>query len=321
MLAAKFVNDTLTERRGRIISQGARELYEFESFPKESYRKNDDEIVWYAIKLTERGGSVAATGLVRIAKDERKPPDIETSEMPAHESTYELEERDIYQELRLRGYEYEGCFRGIIKLYEFESFPKESYRKNDDEILWYAIKLTERDLKCDISFLRSSMRTINSADEVELDPKRNHGVANVYNRLDGRTMFAASGYLVFAWKELAKRLGQPIDDVPVMYEDVRIHRATSSRHRGPVKVFVGTSDIMGTSGEFMVVEGGSVAATGLIRIAKDERKPPDIETSEMPAHESTSELEERDIYQELRRRGYEYEGCFRGIIKASLNRE
>ncbi|XP_049273849.1 uncharacterized protein LOC119399902 [Rhipicephalus sanguineus] len=58
MLAAKFVNDTLTERRGRIISQGARELYEFERFPKESYRKNDDEIVWYAIKLTERGPNV-----------------------------------------------------------------------------------------------------------------------------------------------------------------------------------------------------------------------------------------------------------------------
>ncbi|KAH7943222.1 hypothetical protein HPB52_006534 [Rhipicephalus sanguineus] len=172
----------------------------------------------------------------------------------------------------------------------------------EDVSIHRATSSRHRDLKCDISFLRSGMRTVNSAEEVELDPQRNHGVANVYdNRLDGRTMFPASGYLVLAWKELAKRLGKPING-------------------SPVKVFVGTSDIMGTSGEFMVVEGGSVAATGLIRIAKDERKPPDIETSELPAQESTYELEERDVYQELRLRGYEYEGCFRGIIKASLNR-
>ncbi|EEC14647.1 fatty acid synthase, putative [Ixodes scapularis] len=46
------------------------------------------------------------------------------------------------------------------------------------------------------------------------------------NQIDGRVLFPATGYMVLAWKSLAKRSGKPYNQVPVVFEDVTLHRAT-----------------------------------------------------------------------------------------------
>lgn len=44
--------------------------------------------------------------------------------------------------------------------------------------------------------------------------------------IDGRVLYPATGYLVLAWRTLARRLGVVMETTPVTFEDVTIHRAT-----------------------------------------------------------------------------------------------
>jgi len=44
--------------------------------------------------------------------------------------------------------------------------------------------------------------------------------------IDGRVLFPATGYLVLAWRQLARMNGQTYQQTPVSFDDVHIHRAT-----------------------------------------------------------------------------------------------
>jgi len=44
--------------------------------------------------------------------------------------------------------------------------------------------------------------------------------------IDGRVLFPATGYLVLAWRQLARMNGQTYQQTPVSFDDIHIHRAT-----------------------------------------------------------------------------------------------
>ena len=46
------------------------------------------------------------------------------------------------------------------------------------------------------------------------------------HKIDGRVLFPAAGYLLLAWKTLAKLEAKQYDEFAVYFEDVDIHRAT-----------------------------------------------------------------------------------------------
>ena len=46
------------------------------------------------------------------------------------------------------------------------------------------------------------------------------------HKIDGRILFPAAGYIVLAWSALAKFHGRMYDGMPVVLENVKIHRAT-----------------------------------------------------------------------------------------------
>lgn len=157
-----------------------------------------------------------------------------------------------------------------------------------------------------------------SEEVVEVDLEANEGDAYLAgHQLDGRVLFPATGYMVLAWKSLTKRSGKPYHQVPVVFEDVILHRATILPKNGSVKFLV---NIMRASGEFEVCEAGMVAASGRIRMAEEGEKLLEKEPPGMPAETVAYELEAEDIYKELRLRGYEYTGAFQGIIKADLTK-
>ena len=73
------------------------------------------------------------------------------------------------------------------------------------------------------------------------------------------------------------------------------------------------------SGNFEVVEGGAAIVTGRIYVPEDINKecvniPPIDEKNEDP---EKLPLSARDVYKELRLRGYNYKGLFRGITYAN----
>lgn len=107
---------------------------------------------------------------------------------------------------------------------------------------------------------------------------------------------------------------QDFEQLPVVFEDVQFHRATIMPKEGSVKFLI---NIFESSGEFELCEGGSVAVSGKILVPEDISK----EVLNLPVLTSKSEadvlpLETADIYKELRLRGYDYEGIFKGIAKS-----
>lgn len=76
-------------------------------------------------------------------------------------------------------------------------------------------------------------------------------------------------------------------------------------------------NIFAVSGKFEVIEGGNAVVTGTIRI------PADITKEKIPSsflrqdNNEEEVMKTKDIYKELRLRGYQYSGFFRGLKSAS----
>lgn len=111
---------------------------------------------------------------------------------------------------------------------------------------------------------------------------------------------------------MAKLHNKKPEETAVILENVQFKRATIMPRDKPVRFLI---NVLEGTGEFDVCEGGSVAVTGLVRLAEDtaaerlpadDPKPASSEADQMP-------LSSEDIYKELRLRGYNYGGVFRGI--------
>src|SRR6201999_3292549 len=104
------------------------------------------------------------------------------------------------------------------------------------------------------------------------------------------------------------------DKLPVEFSDVTLHRATILPKQGQIKFVV---RMMETSGEFSVSEGGTIAATGRVSIQEEPILNLDhLLEDESVVAEDTLKLSPKDIYKELRLRGYDYGPSFQGLTEA-----
>ncbi|XP_054249700.1 fatty acid synthase [Indicator indicator] len=135
--------------------------------------------------------------------------------------------------------------------------------------------------------------------------------------IDGRVLYPATGYLVLAWRTLARTIGTAMDQVAVTFEEVTIHQATILPKNGSVKLEV---RYMPASHCFEVSGNGNLAVSGKISLLestalKNFQKPVDSQT---PADKSSkSGLLKDDIYQELHLRGYNYGPTFQGVLECN----
>uniref|UniRef100_A0A336MQ27 Fatty acid synthase n=1 Tax=Culicoides sonorensis TaxID=179676 RepID=A0A336MQ27_CULSO len=131
--------------------------------------------------------------------------------------------------------------------------------------------------------------------------------------IDGRVLFPATGYMTLVWRMFAKMRNENLERAAVVMENVVFHRATIMPKEGSVKF--GITFFNGT-GQFEICESGTLAVSGKIYV------PEDIEREELPLEplqledKVNIELDSSDIYKELRLRGYDYQGLFRGCVKA-----
>ncbi|XP_061378336.1 fatty acid synthase [Danaus plexippus] len=132
------------------------------------------------------------------------------------------------------------------------------------------------------------------------------------HNIDGRILFPATGYLTLVWRTMAKLHNKKPEETPIVMENVQFKRATIVSRDVPVRFLI---NVLEGSGEFEVCEGGGVAVTGLVRLAHDP-------AAERLALDDSTDLREPellplvsdDVYKELRLRGYNYGGIFRGIL-------
>lgn len=138
--------------------------------------------------------------------------------------------------------------------------------------------------------------------------------------IDGRVLFPATGYLMLAWKMLAKIKGQFHDKIPVEFENVVLQRATILPRNGQVKFVI---RMMETSGEFSISEGGAIVATGKALVPEEPVMKMghilDEAVAEANKDGDVINLSAKDIYKELRVRGYDYGETFQGIQEALDN--
>ena len=141
--------------------------------------------------------------------------------------------------------------------------------------------------------------------------------------VDGRCLFPATGYIMIVWRRMAAMKGQPWNKTPVVFENVRFHRPTLLSEGSEVKFVI---RILEGTGDFTVSEGNQVAATGRVFIPDENEtlelqykleEDDDEEDKDIPEDDRLHEiLENKDIYKELRIRGYDYGPKFQGLVEA-----
>ncbi|KAG5886386.1 hypothetical protein JTB14_033597 [Gonioctena quinquepunctata] len=130
--------------------------------------------------------------------------------------------------------------------------------------------------------------------------------------IDGRILFPASGYLYLA---LITSIGlhRHISKYSITFENVRFTRATTIPPNGAVSLSVNVN----YSGYFEIMEGSSLVVIGHISLKAIEGS--SIEPPPIVNDSKTKKMNSKDIYKELRLRGYDYSGEFNTIKEMSLD--
>ncbi|XP_030383313.1 fatty acid synthase [Scaptodrosophila lebanonensis] len=148
---------------------------------------------------------------------------------------------------------------------------------------------------------------------IELDlTKEEHAYLSGHT-VDGRILFPATGYMTLAWMMFAQQQGNDFLRTPVIFEDVVFHRATILNTTGPaVKL---TLNYFQGNGSFEICEGNSLVVSGKLKQAENISQE-ELQLSALPGCTGGVKLCTKDIYKELRLRGYDYNGIFQGIVDA-----
>lgn len=134
------------------------------------------------------------------------------------------------------------------------------------------------------------------------------------HNIDGRVLFPATGYLYLAWSTLAKLKSVNMEDMPVIFENVKLQRATIMPKSGQVKFLI---NIFTGSGDFEICESGSTVVTG--KIYQPENVEKAVINLPIPSDQKGAtepKLNKDDMYKELRLRGYNYSGVFQGLMSS-----
>ncbi|XP_065221120.1 fatty acid synthase-like isoform X2 [Planococcus citri] len=130
--------------------------------------------------------------------------------------------------------------------------------------------------------------------------------------VDGRNIYPGFGYLWLVVEAIASLKMKRISDLSIVFENVRFERAMIIPEKGGCSFHILIHDLRN---HFEVKCNAAVVATGKVRIVEDVRQ----EVFDVLPFEdeiSNSEilpLSNDDFYKELRLRGYNYKGLFRGV--------
>ncbi|XP_036143549.1 fatty acid synthase-like [Monomorium pharaonis] len=133
--------------------------------------------------------------------------------------------------------------------------------------------------------------------------------------IDGRILLPATGYLVLVWQTIGMMKGLGFSTIPITFRDVKFIRATHLTKSNTVTVRIAIQK----DGKFEITEGDSVVVTGTVyEILNPEQE---MTSTDLLSenYDEEEQMTTRDIYKELKLRGYQYSGWFRGIKSASVS--
>ncbi|XP_066144652.1 fatty acid synthase-like [Euwallacea fornicatus] len=131
--------------------------------------------------------------------------------------------------------------------------------------------------------------------------------------IDGRTLFPATGYLYEVWKTLAIMHNMAHTDIKVSFENCKFIGACALQKDWRTKL---TITIQRLTGQFEVTEAGEALVSGIVKRVFENEMP------SIPfAKDTPNFMDTKDIYKELRLRGYNYKGMFEAIKSCDSSKE
>ncbi|CAL1277493.1 unnamed protein product [Larinioides sclopetarius] len=131
------------------------------------------------------------------------------------------------------------------------------------------------------------------------------------HKIDGRSLFPATGYVFLAWDALASKLQKNLKEMSIVVENFKIQRATVITPQVLTKFYV---NILDSSGRFEITEGKSVVASGFVYECKNmtfQEDPPEYTCTDLS-------MSSKDLYEELKRSGYEYGPHFQALVETNI---
>ena len=135
------------------------------------------------------------------------------------------------------------------------------------------------------------------------------------HKIEDRILYPATGYVVLAWRNYEEIHGHSPHSTPIVLTNVVLKRATMLSEERPTNLF---TTLLTGSGQFEFKNGAEVIVSGNISLLEDTAVNSSslaIGSNEQMLNSSSSwlSLNTDDIYKELRLRGYNYSGPFKGI--------
>ncbi|ALC38282.1 v-2-k05816, partial [Drosophila busckii] len=151
---------------------------------------------------------------------------------------------------------------------------------------------------------------------IELDLSKEENFFLTGHTIDGRILFPATGYLTMAWIILAQQQGCDYQRTAVVFEDVTFNRATILGQGAGAAVKLSISFFQGCD-RFEICEGNSLVSAGKIRLTTKAQHE-QLSLSPLPGSAGPAKLDTKEVYKELRLRGYDYSGVFQGILDSDI---
>ena len=131
-------------------------------------------------------------------------------------------------------------------------------------------------------------------------------------------MYPATGYVVLAWRHYEEIQGHSTESTPVTLSNITLKRAIMLSEERPTVLF---STLLTGNGQFEIKNDAEVIVSGNISFLEDTTGKSDgssvvMDSSQQDMLQSNTfwlPLNTDDIYKELRLRGYNYSGAFKGI--------
>lgn len=133
------------------------------------------------------------------------------------------------------------------------------------------------------------------------------------HNIDGKILLPATFYLECVWKTFAMMNHEALTSYErdIEFENVKLVRATTMTLDTKVDL---TVMIHYATGNFEIIEGESLVVSGTVREIKDAKQPTEIPFKPFDTRYSEEfHLNTKDLYKELKLRGYYYNGLFKGV--------
>ncbi|KAL6430398.1 hypothetical protein ACFW04_007806 [Cataglyphis niger] len=134
--------------------------------------------------------------------------------------------------------------------------------------------------------------------------------------IDGENLIPATAYLTLVWEIVGLLHSEMYSDLSVVFEHIIFKRALHISKEDEIEL---TIMVQKGTGRFEVSENSTTVASGVVRISKNPAQEK-IPSAILPNKDEEEVMTTKDIYKELRLRGYQYSGLFRSLKSASISR-